>query len=46
MVGNASYRKSKKATEFLGGCKGEAMLVYLQPYTPELNPIERCSGGR
>ncbi|WP_410521199.1 transposase [Candidatus Tisiphia endosymbiont of Ditula angustiorana] len=36
---NASYHKSKKVKEYLVNTKIE--LVFLPPYSPNLNPIER-----
>lgn len=36
---NAGYHKAKKVKEYLKGSKIE--LVYLPPYSPNLNPIER-----
>ncbi len=36
---NAGYHKSKKIKEYLQGSKIE--LIYLPPYSPNLNPIER-----
>lgn len=36
---NASYHKSKKVKEYLANTKIE--LVFLPPYSPNLNPIER-----
>lgn len=38
---NASAHKSKKVSDFLSSLKGKLELVYLPPYSPDLNPIER-----
>jgi transposase len=39
VMDNASFHKSKRTKELIekAGCK----LVYLPPYSPDLNPIER-----
>ena len=38
---NASYHKSPPVREFLGHCDSRLELLYLPPYSPDLNPIER-----
>ena len=37
---NAGAHKSKKIQEYLGRMRGEVVLWYLPPYTPQHNPIE------
>ena len=37
---NARAHKSKKIQEYLGKTRGEVVLWYLPPYTPQHNPIE------
>ena len=37
---NASCHKSKMVTEFVESTDGDIRLVFLPPYTPQLNPIE------
>ena len=37
---NASCHKSKTVTEFAESTGGDIWLVFLLPYTPQLNPIE------
>ena len=39
-VDNASYHKSKKASEAPERFGGNVVLEYFLPYTPELNPVE------
>lgn len=38
---NASYHKSPPVRAFLAQCQARLELLYLPPYSPELNPIER-----
>jgi len=38
---NAAYHKSAPVRAFLAGCQARLQLLYLPPYSPELNPIER-----
>lgn len=40
MVDNASYHKSHIIQKYLESTGGEVVLIYLPPYTPQLNPIE------
>ena len=40
VVDNASYHKSHTIQEYLKSKGGEVILIYLPPYTPQLNPIE------
>jgi transposase len=41
IVDNASYHKSADLNEFLRGHADVLRLLYLPPYSPDLNPIER-----
>jgi len=52
IVDNASPHKSKVTKEFVESCNGDIILMYLPPYTPELNPVEgqwksirKCKGN-
>jgi transposase len=40
ILDNASFHKSKKSKELVekAGCK----MLFLPPYSPDLNPIEKC----
>ncbi len=38
---NAAYHKSPPVRAFLAECQDVMRLLYLPPYSPELNPIER-----
>jgi transposase len=38
---NASYHKSPPVQAFLARCDSRLELLYLPPYSPDLNPIER-----
>ncbi len=40
LLDNASYHRYKAVGEFIRSTRGEIRLVYLPPYTPQLNPIE------
>ena len=40
LLDNASYHKYRVVDEFVKSTCGEIKLVYLLPYTPQLNPIE------
>ena len=40
ILDNASCHHSKTATEFVESTDGAIRLVFLPPYTPQLNPIE------
>ena len=40
VLDNASCHRSKAVTEFVDSTDGAIRLVYLPPYTPQLNPIE------
>ena len=37
---NASYHRHRDVFEYIKSRKGRISLIYLPPYTPELNPIE------
>lgn len=38
---NASSHKSHKVKQFVSKCKDRLELLFLPPYSPDLNPIER-----
>ena len=40
VLDNASCHRSKMVTEFVESTDGDIRLVFLPPYTPQLNPIE------
>ena len=40
LLDNAAYHRYKAVDEFVKSACGEIRLVYLPPYTPQLNPIE------
>jgi transposase len=39
---NAAFHKSKRTRELIEGCG--VLLLYLPPYSPDLNPIEGSFG--
>jgi transposase len=41
LADNAAYHKSPPVRAFLAACEPRLQLLYLPPYSPELNPIER-----
>jgi len=41
ILDNASSHKSKLVKKFVVSVKGKLELVYLPPYSPDLNPVER-----
>ncbi len=40
IMDNAAFHKSSKVKELIG--KAVCNLIYLPPYSPDLNPIENC----
>ena len=40
ILDNAGYHKSLVVSRFTGSTGGDIKLIYLPPYTPQLNPIE------
>ncbi len=40
ILDNASYHKTDTVTDFVNGTNGDIRLIFLPPYTPQLNPIE------
>ena len=40
VLDNASYHKSAGVKKFVDSLGGDMILMYLPPYTPELNPVE------
>ena len=40
MLDNAGYHKSRMVSRFIESTGGDIKLIYLPPYTPQLNPIE------
>ena len=40
VLDNASCHRSEKVNRFIGSTGGDIVLVFLPPYTPQLNPIE------
>ena len=40
VLDNAAYHKSAEVKKFVESCGKDIILLYLPPYTPELNPIE------
>lgn len=40
MTDNAASRKSHLIRKYLKSTGGDAVLIYLPPYTPQLNPIK------
>ncbi len=40
VLDNAAYHKSAEVKEFVSSCGNDIILLYLPPYTPELNPVE------
>ena len=40
VLDNASCHKSKMVTEYIKSTNGDIELIFLPPYTPQLNPIE------
>ena len=40
ILDNAGYHKSLMVSRFIGSTGGDVKLIYLPPYTPQLNPIE------
>ena len=41
VLDNASSHKSHKVKQFVSSCKNRLELIFLPPYSPDLNPIER-----
>ena len=40
VLDNAFCHRSEKVNRFIGSTVGDIVLVFLPPYTPQLNPIE------
>ena len=40
VLDNASCHRSEKTNKFIGSTGGDIVLVFLPPYTPQLNPVE------
>ena len=40
VIDNASYHKSYFIQDYIKSTNGDVILIYLPPYTPQLNPIE------
>ena len=40
ILDNASYHRTDTVKDFVNDTKGDMRLIFLPPYTPQLNPIE------